>query len=66
MTPTRKSLEDLAWDEYEAAAHYCARYGCLPEGLLSSAFLLIIEDPEAFERHVRAHRYALAMEGVDQ
>jgi len=63
--------EHLAWQEYDAAAEWCVRHGLagregdlLPALLSDRAKALIDADPEAFEAHVRATAYALAMEGV--
>jgi len=62
-------MEDKAiWQEYDAAADWCAVRGLkgkpgdpLPELLSKEAHKLINDDPEAFEERVRLAAYARAM-----
>jgi len=56
------------WQEYDAAADWCAVRGLkgklgdpLPELLSTEAHKLINDDPEAFEERVRLAAYARAM-----
>ena len=63
--------EALAWEEYDAAAAWCAvrglsgDIGCaLPDGLSVRAKALIDIDPEAFALRVRQCAYARAMSRI--
>lgn len=58
-----------AWQEYDSAARQLACQGkrgqcgdLLPANMTPEAVQLIADDPEAFERRVRDHAYAIAME----
>lgn len=60
------------WQEYDAVAEQMARRGlkgCPGDALPDSASVAVIAeieaDPEAFEDHVSAFAYALAMESIE-
>jgi len=53
--------EARAWDEYDLAARCVAIFGELPDTMSGMARTFIDEDPEAFDGHVRATAYAIAM-----
>lgn len=57
------------WEEYDAAAEWCARRGIegkvgdrLPEGLSMRVWREIEKDPDAFQLRIRETAYAIAME----
>lgn len=60
------------WAVYDSAAEWCAKRGIagkvgdpLPNLLSSDVFVLIDDDPEAFQRRVRECRYAIEMEKLN-
>jgi len=64
--------EHNVWQEYDAAAEWCARRGIagkpgdrLPELLSVAALREINADPDAFQQRVRDSAYALAMAALE-
>lgn len=64
-------IEQDVWQEYDAAAEWCAKRGikgnegdALPSLLSAACFLEIDKDSEAFQRRIRETAYGLAMSRI--